>query len=73
MKILFQGDSITDAGRDRAKPEHLGGGYPHFTAGVLDFDYPAFEQRWKNGRQFPKNWKKNTIVPLWTCKLLAAR
>lgn len=41
MKILFQGDSITDAGRDRAKPEHLGRGYPHFAAGVLDFEEPG--------------------------------
>ena len=27
MKILFQGDSITDAGRDRLMPQHLGNGY----------------------------------------------
>ncbi len=32
MKILFQGDSVTDAGRDRADPHHLGGGYPKFAA-----------------------------------------
>lgn len=28
MKILFQGDSITDAGRDRSDPHELGTGYP---------------------------------------------
>ena len=27
MKILFQGDSITDAGRDRLMPQYLGNGY----------------------------------------------
>ncbi|MGI6264756.1 MAG: SGNH/GDSL hydrolase family protein [Acutalibacteraceae bacterium] len=32
MRILFQGDSITDAGRDRQDPHHLGGGYPKFAA-----------------------------------------
>ena len=28
MKILFQGDSITDADRDREDPHNLGNGYP---------------------------------------------
>lgn len=28
MKILFYGDSITDAGRDRTDPHNLGPGYP---------------------------------------------
>lgn len=27
MKILFQGDSITDAGRDRTHPQYMGNGY----------------------------------------------
>ena len=27
MKILFQGDSITDAGRDRQHPQYMGNGY----------------------------------------------
>ena len=27
MKILFQGDSITDAGRNHSKPQYLGNGY----------------------------------------------
>ncbi|GHT96605.1 hypothetical protein FACS1894141_6940 [Spirochaetia bacterium] len=26
--VLFQGDSITDCGRDREDPNGLGGGYP---------------------------------------------
>ena len=32
MKILFQGDSITDAGRDRSDIHNLGNGYPKFAA-----------------------------------------
>lgn len=41
MKILFQGDSITDAGRNKEKPENLGTGYPRFVAGTLDFEQPG--------------------------------
>jgi len=45
-RILFQGDSITDAGRDRKsdKPNQaagLGNGYPCFVAGDLLRDQPA--------------------------------
>lgn len=38
--ILFQGDSITDAGRDRASKFGLGKGYPNFVAGHLGAKYP---------------------------------
>ncbi|MBQ8894958.1 MAG: SGNH/GDSL hydrolase family protein [Clostridia bacterium] len=41
IRILFQGDSITDAGRDRANPEHLGSGYPKFVAGAMSLDHPG--------------------------------
>ena len=41
IRVLFQGDSITDAGRDRNNPEHLGGGYPKFVAGTLALDHPG--------------------------------
>ncbi len=40
MRILFQGDSITDAGRDRSDPHDLGHGYPKYTAEVLRAAYP---------------------------------
>lgn len=40
--ILFQGDSVTDAGRDRADQNHLGGGYPKFVAEKLGASYPGF-------------------------------
>ena len=38
--ILFQGDSITDAGRDRENPNCLGIGYPSRVAGALGVDRP---------------------------------
>ena len=34
-RILFTGDSITDCGRVRENPDHLGFGYPAFTAAHL--------------------------------------
>lgn len=39
--ILFQGDSITDAGRDRERQVNLGLGYPNFVAGDLGLKYPG--------------------------------
>lgn len=30
MRILFQGDSITDAGRNRENPHDMGNGYPKY-------------------------------------------
>lgn len=42
--ILFQGDSITDAGRDRRDPLSLGYGYPLFAAGRLYLDQPEAYQ-----------------------------
>ena len=40
MKILFQGDSITDAGRDRSNIHDLGRGYPKYTAEKIKAAYP---------------------------------
>ena len=49
MKILFQGDSITDAGRDKRNYHDLGNGYPKFAAEALraacpdtDFEFINF-------------------------------
>ena len=39
-RILFQGDSITDCGRDRNWLEDLGRGYPGLVAGHLGLKYP---------------------------------
>ncbi len=40
IKLLFQGDSITDAGRDYADSHHLGNGYVKYAAGLLQETYP---------------------------------
>ena len=43
MKIVFQGDSITDAGRDRTDPHNLGGGYALYAANYLKEAHPDTE------------------------------
>ena len=43
MKILFQGDSITDAGRNREDPHDLGQGYPKYAAKFIAEMYPDEE------------------------------
>ena len=40
MKILFQGDSITDAGRNREDIHDLGRGYPKYAAEAIRAAYP---------------------------------
>ena len=40
MKIVFQGDSITDAGRDKRNYHQLGAGYPKFAAANIRADFP---------------------------------
>ena len=46
--VLFQGDSITDAGRDRQKPEHLGTGYAFMAAAWFQALYPEKQVRFLN-------------------------
>ena len=41
MRILFQGDSITDAGRSRQDDGYLGVGYPRLVEASLGFDEPG--------------------------------
>lgn len=48
MRILFQGDSITDAERDRSDPHHLGDGYPKYTAGLLRERFPGRDLEFLN-------------------------
>ncbi|MBP3696118.1 MAG: GDSL family lipase [Clostridia bacterium] len=43
MKILFQGDSITDWGRDREDIHNLGNGYPKFAAELIKKAHPETE------------------------------
>lgn len=39
--FVFQGDSITDAGRDRNNNNYRGNGYPTFVSGKLGAKYPG--------------------------------
>ena len=48
MKILFQGDSITDAGRDRSDYHELGTGYPFYAAKFLKEAFPSTEFEFVN-------------------------
>lgn len=43
MRILFQGDSITDAGRGRDDPHQLGSGYPKYAAEYIIKTFPDEE------------------------------
>ena len=43
IKLLFQGDSITDAGRSFEDPRILGGGYVKYAAEYLQKAYPGVE------------------------------
>ena len=43
MKILFQGDSITDASRDRSDIHNLGRGYAFYAAELIKEKYPDIE------------------------------
>ncbi len=40
MKILFQGDSITDAGRDKRNYHDMGNGYPKYASQLLAEAFP---------------------------------
>ena len=40
LKILFQGDSITDAGRDKRNFRDLGPGYPMYASEYLSSEFP---------------------------------
>ncbi len=48
MKILFQGDSITDAGRDRSDPHNLGPGYPFYAAENISKNHPDMDFEFVN-------------------------
>lgn len=43
MRILFQGDSITDAGRDKRNYHDLGSGYPFYAARIIAESYPELD------------------------------
>ena len=43
MKILFQGDSITDAARDKRNYHHMGNGYPKYASALIAEAHPDTE------------------------------
>ena len=43
MKILFQGDSITDAGRDHRNYHNMGNGYPKYASALIADAFPNTE------------------------------
>lgn len=43
MRVLFQGDSITDAGRDKRNYHNLGYGYPLYSAELIRNAHPDIE------------------------------
>ncbi|MBQ7383941.1 MAG: SGNH/GDSL hydrolase family protein [Clostridia bacterium] len=43
VKIVFQGDSITDAGRDRRNYHHMGNGYPKYASELLVKAFPEVD------------------------------
>ncbi len=43
LKVLFQGDSITDGGRDRSNPHSIGWGYALFATRYLRERHPEIE------------------------------
>ena len=54
--ILFQGDSITDCGRDRRNDENLGDGYPRLIEAALGLEAPGqyrFVNRAVSGDRVP--------------------
>lgn len=69
--ILFQGDSITDAGRNKKSPvanEGLGRGYPNFVAKSLHQDHPELDLQIHNrgisGNKVPdleRRWQADCI------------
>jgi acyl-CoA thioesterase-1 len=77
--VLFQGDSITDGGRERADPNHLGWGYPRVVANWLSALYPERRLRFVNRgisgnrvRDLLARWKSDCIdlQPDWVSILI---
>jgi lysophospholipase L1-like esterase len=48
IKILFQGDSLTDGDRDRSDVHNLGESYPKYAAAALAEKYPNVELEFVN-------------------------
>lgn len=65
MRILFQGDSITDCGRNRSDPNSLGDGYAAITAQILGADGHHFLNRGISGNRvydLESRWEEDCIA-----------
>ncbi len=68
LRYLFQGDSITDAGRDRSDSNSLGSGYPYYAAELFREKFPKIDFEFINrgigGDKTPdliKRWQTDCI------------
>ncbi|HEX7736977.1 MAG TPA: SGNH/GDSL hydrolase family protein [Ktedonobacteraceae bacterium] len=77
--VLFQGDSITDAGRHRFDSEHLGSGYAQFAAAWFQALYPETGVRFLNrgiggdrARDLVARWQEDCLElrPTWISILI---
>lgn len=77
--VLFQGDSITDAGRSRTNDDEMGKGYPHMIAAFFSAKYPEknvkFINRGISGnrvKDLQARWKEDCIdlKPDWASILI---
>ena len=77
--VLFQGDSITDAGRDRGDPEHLGYGYAVQVASWFQALYPEKHVRFLNrgvsgdrAKDLAARWQEDclNLQPTWLSLLV---
>ncbi len=48
LKIVFQGDSITDAGRDKRNYHDMGNGYPKYASALISESHPELELEFIN-------------------------
>ena len=69
MRVVFQGDSITDAGRSRSDDTQLGEGDPNMVAAALAALYPERSLRFYNRgisgnrvRDLKQRWTEDAIA-----------
>ncbi len=77
--FLFQGDSVTDAGRDKNDPAGLGNGYPMMFASWFSAFYPNIDVSFINKglsgnrvKDLEARWKKDCLdlKPTWVSILI---
>lgn len=67
VRVVFQGDSITDVGRSRTYDRLMGAGYAAYTAARLSYQYPGEYEFFNRGIGGDRTvdlyarWKKDTI------------